>query len=193
MNELGDGPKRFALTKERPLAEQLADLTPEQKACFEKLKADWSAKNNKNDAPPFSDAMILRFARNSPGRTKFNARTAFKVMKRFDQRYLELTAEGLAAQLQTKTLFPVPGLQTKEGKHAFFYMRPSRYVPSQMPVPDVIDNLAYSMNHLVEFEKECTEGIAFLAYMNEYVVDVCWLLCYACRCCRRHCMRSFLV
>ena len=162
---LGDGPKRFALTNERTLEEQLAALTDEQRACVEKLKEKWAKEHPSEDA--FSDAMLLRFARNSPGRKKFNPKTAYKTMQKYDRRYSELTAAGLEEQLLSQTLFPVPGLKTKEGQHATFYMRPSRYFPKKTPTSTIIENLAYCMGNMVEAEKECTEGIAFMAYMNE--------------------------
>lgn len=172
---LGPGPLRFAPANERPLADQLASLTADQKACFDELKSKWqehcnkSSKNDDNKVKPFSDDMILRFARNAPGKTKFNAKTAWKVIQKFDVHYAELTAAQLEAQLLSQTLFVVPGLLTKDGQHATFYMRPSRYYPKETSTRTIIDNLAYCMNTMVEAEKECTEGIAFMANMNEYV------------------------
>lgn len=95
--ELGDGPMRFAPTEERSIQEQIASLTETEKKCFDNLKAKWE-KNYE----PFSDEMYLRFARCSPGREKFNEKSAFKVMKNFPRRYLELNAVELEKQLATK-------------------------------------------------------------------------------------------
>lgn len=48
-------------------------------------------------------------------------------------------------------------------------MRPSRYFPKTTSTQTIIDNLAYCMGTMVEAEKECTEGIAFVANMDRYV------------------------
>ena len=88
-------------------------------------------------------------------------------MKRYDSRYLELTAEGLEEQLLTKTLFVTPGLTSKDG-HECFYMKPARYFPKQTPTETIIDNLAYCMSVMVEKEKSCTEGIGFVANMDHW-------------------------
>jgi hypothetical protein len=110
--ELADGPFRFAPKDERSVEEQIASLTPDEKQCFNSLKEKWEQKHPES---PFSDYMYLRFARCSPGTKKFQEKASFKVMKKFDKRYLELTAESLESQLKTNTLFPVPGLKSKEG------------------------------------------------------------------------------
>ena len=162
---LGDGPKRFALDGELTVEEQMKALTDEQRDCIDTLRKKWAKEQP--DAEPFDDAMLLRFARNSPGKTKFNPKTALKTMKKYDRKYSALTAAGLEEQLLSKTLFPVPGLKTKEGGHATFYMRPSRYFPKKTSTATIIENLAYCMGTMVEAEKECTEGIAFMANMDE--------------------------
>ncbi|KAL7564477.1 hypothetical protein ACA910_001571 [Epithemia clementina (nom. ined.)] len=209
--QLGAGPMRFAPPAgERTIEEQIAALTPAEKQCFDTLKEKWQAhvvqhaqqqddkktKKNKNkktqhdeESKPgvimmYSDAMILRFARCSPGVQKFNPKTAWSVMKKFDAtRYLNLrvtTGDLLEAQLRSQTLFCVPGLQSKDGGHDVFYMRPSRYVPSETSTQTIIDNLAYCMQCLVErSEKACVEGIAFLANltdwtMHNFSVNYCW-------------------
>ena len=165
------GPERFALPpNERSIDEQMASLSSEERKCFDTLKEKWYKEYAKERADLLEDAMILRFACNLPGKAKFNVKTAWKVMKRFNTRYLDLTLSSspkLERQLLTKTLFCVPGLLTAKGQHALFYMRPSRYVPSETPTSLIIDNLAYCMNHMVRAEKECTEGIAFMANMRE--------------------------
>jgi hypothetical protein len=65
-----------------------------------------------------------------------------------------------------QTLFPIPGLKTRDGDDVL-YMRPSRYFPDETSPKEIIDNLAYCMNTMVEKEKNCKEGIAFIAYMND--------------------------
>lgn len=136
---LGPGPLRFAAKGERSIGDQIASLSTDQKQCFDNLKTRWKERYPDK---PLSDEMILRFARCSPGRNKFNERSAWNVMQRFDRRYLVLTASRLEPQLLSKTLFPVPGLVTKDGHHVFF-MRASRYFPSQTPTKVIVDNLAY--------------------------------------------------
>ncbi|GAX22111.1 hypothetical protein FisN_6Hh359 [Fistulifera solaris] len=163
--ELGDGPMRFAPTGERSIAEQIAALTEAEKKCFDNLKEKWEKTYE-----PFSDEMYLRFARCSPGKEKFNEKTAFKVMKSFPRRYLELNAIDLEKQLATKTLYPVPGLQTKDG-HDLFFMYPARYFPKETSTKTIIDNLGYYMETMVEKEKACSEGIGFMAYMNNWKME----------------------
>jgi len=182
--ELGPGPMRFAPKGERSFAEQLESLSPEEKKCFDDLKEKWNKHIEENKTAgktpdhSYSDKMLLRFARCSPGRKKFVESASWKVMKKFDPRYLTLTAEGLEKQLMTKTLFPAPGLKTKEG-HDIFYMYPARYFPKQTTTEEIIDNLGYCMNTMCEMEKASAEGIGFMAYMNDwkmsnFSVDYCY-------------------
>jgi len=86
-------------------------------------------------------------------------------MKKYEKRYLSISAVKLEEQLMTQTLFVVPNLHSKDG-HDFFYMQPSRYHPKQTPTETIIDNLAYCMQVMSEKEKSETEGIAFLANMD---------------------------
>ena len=79
--------------------EQLNSLTAEQRSCYDELKRLWEervqekiakgAKSKHADIELFPDPMYLTFARCSPGAKKFNADTAFKVMKNYDQRFLK--------------------------------------------------------------------------------------------------------
>lgn len=161
---LGEGPMRFSHHGERSIKEQVDSLDEKERACFDGLKARWEKKER---GFTFNDEMYLRFARCSPGLTKFNEEAAWKVMKKFDPRYLALKAVSIEKQLLSKTLFVVPGLKSKEG-HDVFYMRPGRYFPKETPTKDVIDNLVYCMQTMVEKEKSCTEGIAFMANMADW-------------------------
>ncbi len=48
-------------------------------------------------------------------------------------------------------------------------MYPARYFPAQTSTQEIIDNLAYCMNCMCdESEKDSSEGIAFMAYMNHW-------------------------
>lgn len=162
----------FYYQNERSFAEQMEALSEEERACVDALKARWEKKDRKGGIKKFSDEMYLRFARNSPGKTKFNEKTAFNVMKNFDARYLTLKASNpdLEKQLLSQTLFPVPNLKShpNEGNHDVFYMKPSRYHPKQTQTQTIIDNLAYCMSVMEEREKSETEGIAFLANMDDW-------------------------
>jgi len=172
---LGEGPLRFLAAGERSTAEQLASLTDEERACVDGLREKWE-KSHPDE--PFDDAMYLRFARCSPGKNKFRKDASYKVMKKFDRRYLTLTAGGMEDQLRSKTLFPVPGLKSKEG-HGMFYMRPARYFPKKTSTQEIIDNLAYCMNTMCESEKESTEGIGFLANLDDWsMVNFSVSYCY---------------
>lgn len=97
--ELGPGPMRFAGTGEKSIMEQIEALNSEEKKCFDDLKEKW---NKKYPDQPFSDEMILRFARCSPGNDKFNSHASWKVMKKYDRRYLDLKAEKMEQQLLSK-------------------------------------------------------------------------------------------
>jgi len=165
--KLGDGPMRFAPKGERSVEEQISDLTPDEKGCFQNLKNRWNAQKDKPH--DYSDEMILRFSRCSPGAKKFNEQSAWKVMHKFDPRYLQLTVVGLETQLMTQTLFVVPNLKSSEG-HDIFYMRPGRYYPKVTSTRTIIDNLAYCMQIMVEKERACTEGIAFIANMDQWTM-----------------------
>lgn len=95
--DLGPGPMRFAPPPEsRSVADQLASLTDKERECVATLKSKWEAAHPDE---PFSDGMYLRFAQCSPGRKKFQVNASWKVMKKFDHRYLSLTAEGMEDQL----------------------------------------------------------------------------------------------
>ncbi|KAL3936759.1 MAG: hypothetical protein SGBAC_007996 [Bacillariaceae sp.] len=78
--------------------------------------------------------------------------------------------DSLVSQFQTKTLFPLPGLKTRHKKHDVFYMRPSRYTPSEMSTSDVIDNLCFVLNDLNQTKEQCQNGIAFIANMNGWTM-----------------------
>lgn len=178
--ELGDGPARFAPVGERPLEEQLESLTKEERSCYDTLKERWEerveekqlkgGKSKHSGIQLFPDEMYLIFSRCSPGVKKFDVESAWKVMKNYDQRFLTITADKLESQLETKTLFIVPGLKSKDpDSHDMFYMRPSRYFPKDTSTETIIDNLGYCMSMMVNSkEKNGTEGIAFLANMDDW-------------------------
>jgi hypothetical protein len=99
MTDTTTGPQRFAPTGERSIEEQIQSLTEAERGCFDNLKEKWAAKYPDQ---PFSDQMILRFARCSPGTEKFNEAASWKVMKKFDRKYLTLKAASMEEQLLSK-------------------------------------------------------------------------------------------
>lgn len=81
-----------------------------------------------------------------------------------------MTKRNSVSQFIRQTLFPVPGVKTKEGNNCF-YMRPSRYFPKETTVMEIIDNQCYVMNTLNEIEYNATNGIGFIANMDNWKFD----------------------
>ena len=173
-NVLGEGPSRFVPDKpERDIQEQLDALTAVERECVDALMDKW---DERNPGEPLPDELILRYARNSPGNEAFRKKAAWNTMKALhgSQRekamhHLSLTASKMERQLETKTLFPLPGLKTKDN-HDVLYMKPSRYCPSKTPSSTIINNLAYCMNAMYEKESTNRDGIAFMANMDDWTM-----------------------
>mmetsp|Transcript_43288 Transcript_43288/g.104867 ORF Transcript_43288/g.104867 Transcript_43288/m.104867 type:complete len:483 (+) Transcript_43288:259-1707(+) len=104
----------------------------------------------------------------------FHPTKAYKSMKRkvFKQsgRFLNLHVHKLEEQLQTRTLFPVPGLKTyhQDQPLDMFYMRPALYFPKVTSTRTIIDNLVYVMNTMMESSRSAKHGIGFIANMNNW-------------------------
>lgn len=98
---LGPGPLRFATMDERHIQIQIDTLTRSEYESFMSLRQKWLA----NGKFRLADDMILRFARNSPGKS-FNVKSAFSTMKHFDKHYLELYAADIEKQLLSKVSMP---------------------------------------------------------------------------------------
>ena len=170
---LGPEPMRFAPSRpERSIDEQLNRLTPSQRECFESVLDQWEDQYPMQTLP---DELILRFCRNSSGKP-FNKKATWKALKRFRrdreamQDLLDLKASQLSDQLLTNTLFPVPDLQTKDHLDVF-YMKPSRYVPRKTPLKNVIDNLGYVMNCMLEKEHGSVHGLVLIANMAGWKME----------------------
>jgi hypothetical protein len=97
--ELGEGPMRFAEKGEHSLAQQLEDLKKNDRRCINNLKQRWQENNASFDFP---EEMYLRFARSTAKKKGFNEDKAFKYMRKFNKRYLKLSAHQLEKQLMTK-------------------------------------------------------------------------------------------
>lgn len=171
---LGDGPMRFApKRKERTIAEQFERLSRSEKEALFAMKEKFRKKALKkkySDALFPSDAHTLRCARAS----RFQLKKAWKVLRNYIRedvrRLLTLKASEIEEQLRSKTLFPLPGLQCRNGNNVF-YMKPSRFSPNETPTQLVIDNLAYVMNCMLEEERSSKSGIAFLANMDDWTFE----------------------
>lgn len=177
----GPGPLRFAPRPyQQSVRAQIEDLFAHERCCFDSIKDRWEnsrgivdgrntslrrrqRRSSVEHSKGFTNAQYLHFARSA----NFDEEEALRLMRSTNRRYLRLTCEALEAQLRTKTIFIPPGLQSREG-YEVFYMRPSRYFPKQMKTSDVIDNLAYIMQVMLERERSSKEGIAFLANMADW-------------------------
>ena len=170
LEALGEGPMRFAHPR-RPLQTQVASLSQEDQHSLHLLRADWKEDANANEYNQFmTGEMILRFFRQCQEVDAEKKQLAiWRAMKGYDVRYLSLTAQGLERQLLTKTLFPIPGLKTLDG-HSVFYMKPSRFSPLQTSTSEIIDNLVYCIQTMLEDETSSTDGIGFVANMDDWTM-----------------------
>ena len=98
----------------RTLNQQLNTLSIDERKVVTALQTKWESKTNRTPFPP---DWYLRFAQCSPG-TPFTMSSAWKVMKKFDRRYLTLSITTMEHQLMTQTLFPVRGLKSIEGHNS---------------------------------------------------------------------------
>jgi hypothetical protein len=166
--QLGEGPLRFGpVHKESPLRDQFLN-NPRGAAglsIFASLCAHWS-QASESKKKIYTDTQIFRILRF----TKFNEHRALGLMKRTDPRRFNLSAFDQLDQLETKTLFPLPGLMSVGGSYCF-YMRPCRYDPRHTRTSIIIDNLIYVMETYAHRDIELDTGIAFIANMNDWTMD----------------------
>ena len=104
----------------------------------------------------------------------FNVEKSVRLLKQMDDRYWNVSAEQLRAQLETQTLFPLPSKLTSKDKKikSFFYMKPSRFHPNETKTSGIIANLLYVMDSLDRY----TEGternkIGFIANMADWKME----------------------
>ena len=122
----------------------------------------------------YTDKQIFRVA----SYKEFRVSHALRLLKRMNVRFLNTTVRQLEDQLRTRTLFPLPQLQS-DTISSFFYMRPSRYSPNVTPTPTIIANLIYVMDTLWERHRDYNHKIGFIANMNDwtmqhFAVDYCF-------------------
>ncbi|KAL3909261.1 MAG: hypothetical protein SGILL_008155 [Bacillariaceae sp.] len=162
--QLGDGPMRFGpVHVDPPLREQLLSHGVEGFNAFASVTAHWSNENTKK---VYKDEDIMRLLRYY----KFDERRTLGMMKRTDPKKFELNSFDQLEQLQSKTLFPIPGLKTIEGSNCF-YMRPCRYFPNETSTTTIINNLHYVMDHYASQDVDLETGIAFIANMNDWTFE----------------------
>ena len=161
---VGDGPMRFGPVRQAgTIRDELKLLSMDKVESFAQVKAEWEFSESKN-VGKFTDHQILRFVQF----TNYDVRKALSLMTRTNPRHFQLNAFDLQDQLLSKTLFPVPGLQTLQPYSDVFYMRPSRFFPKDTKTSDVINNLVYVMDHMT-FKNE--NGVAFIANMNDWTMS----------------------
>lgn len=172
----------------RPTQARIDELFAHERSSFDAVKMQWQAYEEQMEMQQYAtysghrrskrggawsnsswgDANVARLADEQylhfVRAASYDVGAALTLLHDCNRRVLGLNCVGMEPQLRTKTLFAVPGLQSREGFDVF-YMRPSRYFPKQTKTSVVIDNLLYVMKALVERERSSTEGIAFMANM----------------------------
>lgn len=160
---------------ERSAAEQLESLSPEHLKSFQDLKSFWETERKKhkdiNAEVVLDDCMLLRFLRASPGVKKFNVSTASKVMMKFAKwstksQFYSTDIDRVRQQLETGC-FVIPGCCSRDG-HQFLYMKPSKFTPGKEDLQELLHSLVYLMDCMAQDEQNATEGIAFMADMQDW-------------------------
>ena len=158
---LGDGPMKFSpFCREKPIRKTLSTYEVAHIEKFVKVKM---ACENRGLDKRYTDEQILRVLIYKD----FSVRKSMRLLKHMDARYVQSTVWQLEDQLRTKTLFPLPQLQS-DSIDDFFYMRPVRHIPSVTPTSTVIANLIYVMNSLYEKHRDYNYKIGFIANMNDW-------------------------
>ncbi len=132
---------------------------------FASIKDEWETlRKRAANKKLLTNEQILRIAIFC----NFDKKRSIGVMKRANPRHFRLSAFALKSQLESRTLFPCPGLKTSRGS-SVFYMRPSRYFPNETPTAIVIDNLIYVMDKMDQ--QKPPKGIAFIANMEGWTMS----------------------
>ncbi|CAJ1938874.1 unnamed protein product [Cylindrotheca closterium] len=167
LSGLGGGDDSFSESPEiegsqLSLEDQLIRLKNNEYQCYCRLK---SQVEEANIGRFVNDELILHFAQCSPGKP-YNSKTAWDVIRGYDPHNWSLKAKDLLPQLETQTLFPLPGLRSSED-HAMFYMNPSRFVPTADNEETIVENLVYVIKSMREnHTRNRTHGIGLLINMD---------------------------
>ena len=168
--QIGKDPTRFGpITQEtfssfRTLS-SIMNLSTKERFTLASIQAQLDTMPEKEEIrKKLTRAQTLRIAHFC----SFDVDRSLKLMCRVKSRHFELRAATIKDQLATKTIFPCPGLETRDGSKVFM-MRPSRYVPHETPVSDIIDNLIFVMDRMTQqdFVTE-QKGVAFVANMDSW-------------------------
>ena len=103
---------------ERTPREMLSFLSSDQRTVVLALQKKWE-DTPEGKAHPMPLDWYIRFARHSPG-IPYTFQSAWKVMKKFDVRYLDLNIVSMEKHLLSRIVFEVPGLKTKGGYDSKF-------------------------------------------------------------------------
>jgi len=150
----------------RALEDAVRRLSPERSGTFFAIRSKVDSLKVKY---PFSDLQILRVA----GMHGFHVDKTINALKRIDARQLNITMEEMQPQLATLCLFPLPnGISAKvNAVQDMFYMRPSRYYPSQTTTKAIITNLIYVMDTIFERYRDPYRKIGFIANMDDWTME----------------------
>lgn len=97
----------------RSYEQQMVSLSIDERKVVAALKESWI----RSGRPPFPNTWYLKFARCSPGRP-FTLKTAYKSMKAYDQRFMNLSIRNMEEQLLQKVIFPIQGLKSISGHNS---------------------------------------------------------------------------
>jgi len=148
--------------KQRSIEEQINSLNKEERECFDELRSFWD--NDKMDVK-YDDFQILRFARCSPGKLKFNVNQSKKTMmnyaawsKRFDLSKINIST--IRHDFEKNCLF-MPGIRDVDGNHVVC-IRTAVFIPGKDSLDGFIRSLVYVLDAITHFEDACTNGICFV-------------------------------
>lgn len=162
---VGQGPMRFGpACKGRSIQEDLRNCSSDHAQQFIRIKlaCDFDAKLKKS----YTDEQIFRVATYKD----FSVSKTLSLLRKMDIRYMNTTCKQLEEQLRTQTLFPLPRVQS-ETIESFFYLRPSRYQPSQTPTLTILANLIYVMDTLYERHRDYEHNkMGIIANMEDWTM-----------------------
>jgi len=148
----------------RSFEDQINSLTTAQRSCVYAIKTTWEQGEGKSK--PFPNLWYIRFAKCSPG-LSFDFKSALKVMKKFDRRFMNLSIMAAERMLIAGCIFPCRGLRSLEG-YEVIYMCMKQYSPKEDSVSAIIDNLVYVVNIMMEREDTSTDGVALVSNFNGF-------------------------
>lgn len=90
-----------------------------------------------------------------------------------DNKYLNIRmSQDLAAQFESRLLFPLPKLTLKRDNSHVIYIHPSRYQKHSAKNEDMmVKSLCYVLNDFSKSEAECRDGVAVVINMNGWSTE----------------------